>query len=131
MTDEEAIRQLEESSGFIKHNHFHVVEVDKGKQTILEVKLTEDALNPYGFAHGGLIFGLGDTAMGITVRSTGRNAVTLTSSITYLRPSLGNTLRAEAEMIKDGKHTSYLKCNFYDEEEKLTASMDASYYYTD
>ncbi len=131
MTDEEAIRQLEESSGFIKHNHFHVVEVDKGKQTILEVKLTEDALNPYGFAHGGLIFGLGDTAMGITARSTGRNAVTLNSNITYLRPTVGKTLKAEAEMIKNGKKTCYLRCNFYDEKNNLTAIMDASYYYTD
>ena len=82
MTEEEQLKQLEESSGFIKHNHFHVVEVEKGKRTKLEVELTEDVLNPYGFAHGGLIFGLGDTAMGITAHSMGRSPVTLSSSIT-------------------------------------------------
>ena len=133
MTEEEKaeLKKLEESSGFIKHNHFHVVEVEKGKKTILEVELKEEALNPFGFAHGGLIFGLGDTAMGITARSTGRNAVTLTSSITYLKPTIGKKLRAEAEIIKAGKKTSYLRCNFYDENNNLTATMDGSYYYID
>ncbi len=133
MTEEERqeLQKLEESSGFIKHNHFHVEEVEKEKKTVLSVELKEEALNPYGFAHGGLIFGLGDTAMGITARSTGRNAVTLNSTITYLRPTVGKTLKAEAEMIKNGKKTCYLRCNFYDEKNNLTAIMDASYYYTD
>lgn len=131
MTEEEKLEleKLESSSGFIKHNKFHVLEVEKGKSTTMEVDLTEDALNPYGFAHGGLIFGLGDTAMGITARSSGRNAVTLSSSISYLRPTVGSKLKAVAEIVKDGKQTCFLRCNFYDENEKLTATMDASYYY--
>ena len=130
MTNEELIIKAEET-GFINHNHFHIIEVVKEKSATLQADLTEESLNPYGFAHGGLIFGLGDTAMGTVARSTGRNAVTLTSSITYLRPTKGKTLKAIAEMIKNGKQTCYLRCNFYDEKEKQTATMDASYYYID
>ena len=130
MTDEELMRQFEEQDGFIKHNNIKVISFEKGKSAVLEAKLTKESLNPFGFAHGGIIFGLGDTAMGVAVISSGRNAVTLTSSITYLKPSKGSTLRAEAEMVKDGKQVCYLKCNFYDENDILTASMDASYYYT-
>lgn len=131
MTDEELLDQMEEKPGFFKNNQYHVKEVIKKEKVVLEADITENALNPYGFAHGGFIFGLGDTAMGIAARSTGRNAVTLSSSITYLRPSTGKKLKAIAELVKDGKKTCYLKCNFYNEEEKLTASMDASYYYVD
>ena len=123
--------QSELDSGYIKHNHHHIIEVEKGKKSVLEVELTEESLNPYGYAHGGLIFGLGDTAMGILARSTGKKAVTLNSSISYLRPTLGKKVTAVAELIKNGKKTCYLRCNFYDENEKLTATMDANYYYID
>ena len=129
MTDEELLDEMMEKNGFIKHNRFEVVEIEKGKKVTMKVELAEDSMNPYGFAHGGLIFGLGDTAMGVAARSTGRNAVTLSSNISYLKPSMGKVLRAEAEIVKSGKTTCYLRCNFYDEENALTATMDANYYY--
>ncbi len=133
MTDEELelLKKLEEDPGYISYNHHHVESVEKGKKAVLTIELREESLNPYGFAHGGLIFGLGDTAMGILSRSSGRKAVTLNSTINYLRPVVGKILRAEAEMIKDGKKTCLLRCNFYDENNKLTATMDGNYCYID
>ena len=118
-------------SGFIEHNHFQIVEVQNGQKAILKVALVEETLNPYKFAHGGLIFSLGDTAMGVVARSTGKKAVTLNCSIHYLRPTVGNELTAIAEMIKDGKKTCYLRCNFYDDDNKLTATMDGNYFYVE
>lgn len=129
MSEEELRKQLETTPGFFKHNHYKLVEVEIGKKVILEANLTANSLNPYGYAHGGLIFGLGDHAMGIAVGSTGRVGVTQNANITYLRPTKGKKLRAEAEIIKQGKVTCYLRCNFYDDENKLTASMDANYFY--
>lgn len=129
--DKKAIEQMENSSGFIKYNRYQLKEVKKGKKVVMQASITEDSINPYGFAHGGFIFGLGDTAMGVAARSTGRKAVTLDSSITYLRPTKGNILKAIAEIIKDGKTTCFLRCNLYDENERLTATMDANYYYVD
>ena len=118
-------------SGFIEHNHFQVVEIEEGQKAIMKVRITKEALNPYGYAHGGLIFSLGDTTMGLVARSTGRKAVTHNCAITYLRPTLGEELTAIAEMIKDGKRTCFLRCNFYDDENKLTATMDGNYFYID
>lgn len=128
MTEQE---ELEKSfqKGFIHHNHFEVVEIEKGHKAVIKVSLTEKSLNPYGFAHGGLIFGLGDTAMGLAARSTGRNAVTLSANISYLKPSMGKKLVAVAEIIKSGKTTCYLRCDFFDEKKSLTATMDANYYF--
>ncbi len=129
MTDLEKAKELEKNDGFIKYNNYHVIEAERGVKVVMEADLTKEALNPYGFAHGGLIFGLGDTAMGILSKSTDKNAVTLSSTINYLRPTVGTKVKAVAEIVKDGKKTCYLKCNFYDDKERLTAIMDANYYY--
>ena len=131
MKDAEQVNEIIETTGFIKHNNFHILEIEKGKKVKMQAELTENALNPYRYAHGGFIFGLGDTAMGVLARTTGKNAVTLNSTINYLRPSVGKELVAEAEIVKSGKTICYTKCNFYDENHKLTATMDASYYYID
>lgn len=126
---EDALNKL--LSGFIKYNHFQIIEVEKEKKAILKVKLIEETLNPYGVAHGGLIFSLGDTSMGLVARSTGRKAVTHNCTITYLKPTVGNELTAVAEMIKMGKRTCFLRCDFYDDKNKLTATMDGNYFYVD
>lgn len=131
MKEEELLKKMFTEEGFIKHNHYQMVEVEKGKKTIMKVDLEETTKNPYGVAHGGLIFGLGDTAMGVVARSTGRSAVTLNANITYLKPGKGKTLKAVAEMIKDGKTTCYIRCNFYNEQETLIATMDSNYFYID
>ena len=131
MTEEEKeqLKAIEKSSGFIKLNKYHVLEIAKGEKTVMEADITEDSLNPFNFAHGGFIFGLGDTAMGVVARTTGRNAVTLSSNITYLKPSTGKYLIAKAEMIKNGKTTCYLRTNIYNDKDILVATMDANYYY--
>ena len=129
MTDLEKAKEMENKNGFIKYNGYKVIEAERGVKVVMEVDLTEDALNPYGFAHGGLIFGLGDTAMGVLSKSTDKNAVTLSSTISYLRPTVGSKAKAVAEIVKDGKKTCYLKCDIYDDKDRLTAVMDANYYY--
>ena len=117
--------------GFVANNHMEIVDIINGKSSVLKAYLDETSMNPYGMAHGGFIFGLGDTAMGVVSRTTGRKSVTLSANISYLRPSVGKYLTAKAEMIKDGKKTSYLRTNIYDENDKLVATMDANYCYID
>lgn len=130
--DDEKVEENIEVTGFIKHNNFSLIDCDKENlKTTLKADLNENSLNPYGIAHGGLIFGLGDTAMGVTARLTGKNAVTLSSNITYLKPAKGAYLLAKAEMIKNGKNTCYLRCNIYDEKENLVSTMDGNYFYID
>ena len=116
---------------FIQNNHYQLIELEDGIKAVGEAELRDESLNPYGYAHGGFIFGLGDTAMGLVAKSTGKTPVTLNSSITYLKPTKGKKLKVVAEMIKDGKKTCFLRCNFYNEKEQLTATMDGNYYYID
>ena len=125
MSKEELIKNMENSS-FIKNNNYKVIE---GKKAILKGIITETSNNPYNIAHGGFIFGLGDTAMGVAASSTGKNAVTLSATINYLKPSTGKYLIAEAEVIKSGKTICYLQTNIYNDNEELVATMDSNYCY--
>lgn len=128
MSKEELIKNMENSS-FIKNNNYKVIEVIEGKKAILKGIITETSNNPYNIAHGGFIFGLGDTAMGVAASSTGKNAVTLSATINYLKPSTGKYLIAEAEVIKSGKKICYLQTNIYNDNEELVATMDSNYCY--
>ena len=118
-------------NGFMNHNHFSLVERTENESSILKVELEDIALNPFGFAHGGLIFGLGDTAMGILANTKDKQAVTLSSTIHYLRPATGKYLLAKAKMVKNGKKVCYLTVDIINDKEKLVATMEGNYYYVD
>lgn len=131
MDKEELIEQLENNPGFYKHNNYKLVNYKKEEFVELKAEINENSLNPYGFAHGGVIFGLGDTAMGILARTTGRKAVTLNANISYLRPIKGKYFIAKAILIKSGKNTACLRADIYNDENKISAIMDSNYYYFD
>ena len=128
--NKEEISLTFESNGFIKNNHYQLEEIKEDK-VVVTAKITEEAKNPYGILHGGFIFGLGDTAMGIAAKVAGGNAVTLNANVSFLKPAKGNSLRAEAYTVKKGKTVSYIKADIFDEENRHIASMDSNYYYID
>lgn len=128
MTKEEEIKLFNDRSGFIKHNNISIKEVTENN-TILEAILTKDSLNPYGMAHGGLVFALADTSMGILSKvKTGKDAVTVNSQIDYLRPATGEKLTAVAEIIKIGKTIVVLKATIFNEQNKEVAIANSTYY---
>ena len=128
MNKEEILKKLVEEDGFFKHNNYEIVEATE-ENCILKANITNNSLNPYGIVHGGLIFGLGDTVMGMIASSCGRPAVTQNSTINYLKPAKTNYVIAKGELIKQGKTTAYIQAKIYDENEKLIAVMDANYCY--
>ena len=130
MNEEELIRKMEQEAGFFHHNHYKVEKADK-EEVILKAELNEDAMNPYEMAHGGFIFGLGDTAMGILVRATGKRGVTLSANINFLHPGKGKEIIAKGELIKQGRKTCYARADIYDDENSLIATMDSNYYFID
>ncbi len=125
------LNQLENDNGFYKHNNYKLVDYKDEEFVELKAELNENSMNPYGFAHGGLIFGLGDTAMGMLARTTGRPAVTLSANISYLRPITGKYMTAKASILKKGKNTTYLRADIYNDDNKLAAVMDSNYFYVE
>ena len=122
--------EFEEQVGFINHNHITIKDIKKDTVT-LEADIQPTSLNPYGYVHGGLLFGLADTAMGFSAKLTGRSAVTSTANITYVKPAKGKTIKAVAEVIKQGKTMVHLQAKLYNDQEELVAIANSSYFYVE
>ena len=88
--------------GFNSHNHIVVTEVGEGT-SVVEVEMTQDAMNPLGLAHGGLVFRMRGVATGVAARTGGRITVTLDSNIHFLRRAKDTEkLVARGRMISFG-----------------------------
>lgn len=127
---EEIKKILEKDTGFYHNNKYQLEEIEEDK-VVLKAPITKDIMNPYNICHGGFIFGLGDHAMGILASVTGRKALTLNANINYISKGIGEYLKAEAKIVKKGKTTCFLKTNIYNNDNKLVATMNSTYYYID
>lgn len=119
---------LNENNKFIKYNNIEIIE-ENANSSIAKLTITQNSYNPYNIVHGGLIFSLGDTVMGVTCRATGRKAVTLDANINFLHQGTGKYLIAKSELLKSGKTTCVLKANIYNYKEELIAVMNATYFF--
>lgn len=131
MTKEEIYNEIkkyvEENRGFMKYTNMHLDDVLDNIVKI-SVKISEDALNPYNFVHGGLIYALADSAMGMCALANGKKSVTINANINYLKPTIGTTLHAVARPIKEGKNISHYEALIYNDKEELTAIANGTYY---
>ena len=114
-------------TGFMTYNGLYIVET-KENYAKIAVDITEKSLNPYGIVHGGLIYTLADSAMGIALATSGRMGVTLNCNIDYLAPGTGKTLLADTEIIKDGKTIVVIRVKVIDENETLIATVTGTYF---
>lgn len=134
MTKEEMYQQItdyiENNPGFIKHNNIHIEEI-KDNYVKCYIDITEDSLNPSGIAHGGLLFGLADSTMGIAARTNGRNVVTINAQIDYLKPGIGKKIICISEPLKVGKTTAVYRANIYTEDNTLISTVTGTFFFID
>ena len=88
---EDLKKRLNSSSQFLQSNDMHVVEVKEGYAKV-EMIIDEQILNVHGFVHGGALYSLADTAAGAASFATGRDSVTLSGTINYIKPGKGGKL---------------------------------------
>lgn len=82
-----------------------IVKAAAGK-SVCRLALKEHHMNTGGRVHGGVLTSLADTAAGVAVRSVrpeGKLSATTDLSISFIRPPLGETIEAHAEVIHAGK----------------------------
>ncbi|MGB9661932.1 MAG: hydroxyphenylacetyl-CoA thioesterase PaaI [Moorellaceae bacterium] len=84
--------------------------------------LTEAMLNFHGIGHGGAIFTLADTALGLASNSHGQKAVALSVTINYISPALpGSKLIATAREQYTTRRTGVYDITIMDESERVIA----------
>ncbi|MGA2991460.1 MAG: PaaI family thioesterase [Candidatus Korobacteraceae bacterium] len=100
------------------------VELIREGEAVVVLQTDERHENIVGYTHGGVLFTLADTAIGLAHLSTLREQETATTveiKINYLRPVWHTRLRAHGRMVKRGKLLSLLECDLHDGDGRLVA----------
>lgn len=129
MTKKEKIAAINARCNYNKYNGIKVVDFGDD-YCVVEGELRDEAMNPWGMAHGGFVYSLCDVAAGVAVSERGCRGVTLSGSMYYLRPSNGKKLRAEGKIIKDGKTVALVETNVYNDDGVQTARGEFQIYKT-
>lgn len=124
----EIIDSINNDTGFIKENNFKLVSLTKEK-AVIECEIKKSGLNPMGICHGGLLFGLADTAAG-TLAFTKGKSVTTSGNINYLKPAK-NKIIATATILKVGNHIGYYLVEIKDENNDLVATANINMFFVD
>jgi len=107
---------------------FNVESVDAG-EAVVRLCCSERSHNIFGYTHGGAIFSIADTAIGLAhlaSLSEEQTATTIESGISFMRPAFTGTLRATARTVKQGRTLSFYECDVADEDGRLVARVSAT-----
>lgn len=117
---------------FFKKDHFagrvgvELIEIKEGYSKARLV-ITEEHLNAGHRTQGGALFTLADLALAAAANSHGALALSLSSTITFLRSSgSGDTLYAEARERYIGRTTGYYQIDITNQKGELIATFESS-----
>lgn len=119
-----------ENDAFSQWLGIELLEVDEGSCK-LQCRLTEEMLNGYKIAHGGILFSIADSAIAFASASYGRIAVAIDHSISFTKKTVsGDVLLAEAETISMGFKTGVIQVKITNQQEELVAVVKGTVYRT-
>lgn len=125
----ERLRALDETMMPFGKTLGFAVESVSGGAAVVRAACMPHLQNVLGYTHGGAIFSIADTAIGLAHLASvghGQTATTVESRITYMRPALGGMLRATARVVKQGRTLSFYECDITDDAERLMARVSAT-----
>ena len=128
--EEQIIEAFNNGKGFMVDNGFKVTKLTD-KVAIMEAKIKDNFLNPYGIVHGGILFGMADSVSGALACMSGKSPVTTSASMNYLNACKGTKIIAEATVLKLGKNIGYYNVNVYDDKKTLVAQANVNMYLLD
>lgn len=108
MDHKELMKRLNGNSQFLQSNDMKVTQISEGSARV-EMLVDAQILNVHGFVHGGALYSLADTAAGAASFATGRDSVTLTGTINYIKPGRGGKLIGVATEISRGRTTGCMR----------------------
>lgn len=103
-------------------SHFQIEVLDFGDDFAkCAMPITEKHKNPLAIAHGGAIFSLADLCFETACHAAGRFCVNTQTSLSFLNKGVGNTLFAEAKLLKTGSKVVVYEVKVTDTENTLVA----------
>ena len=128
--DLESIKHHFEGDRFATNNGMRLVELRPGyAKTSLTVE--DRHLNSVGTVHGGAIFTLADFAFGAAVKTGGKVAPLINTSISFLKATRSGTLTAEATQVSRSRKISTCTVRVTNDAEELVALFQGTAYIKD
>ena len=121
----EIVRDKMQHNRYAQYNHFVITEIARD-HVVVETEIIPDFCNASGSVHGGLYYTLSDFCGATTARTDGREYVTLSAQIHYLRAVSEGRIRAIGRIIKRGRTTVLSAVEVFGEGDTLltTASVE-------
>lgn len=126
MTDEK-IRKAAENNRFVRYCGIQLRKDTDGSY-YAQVELEPKHQNPYGIAHGGLLYTMADTTAGNNARRFGERPVTLDSDFHFLKNVSSGILTAKAELVRTGRRIFVIRVRVTTESGMLLAEGTFTYY---
>lgn len=124
----ENILNINEECPYHNHLDIYITALEKGV-AYLETPLEEKHMNPMAIVHGGLTFSLGDTAMGMAIRTTNYDVVTVDSQCYFMHSArVGDTLKGIGRVVKLGKTIIVAKAEILTQNNVKIAMMSGTFY---
>jgi uncharacterized protein (TIGR00369 family) len=114
---------------FLEHTGAKLKDFTHGQANV-ELYVEPYHLQHKGFVHGGVISTLMDNTgwyAAVSNLDAGFTAVTMEIKINYLKPALGKYLLASASVKRQGRTTTFVTIELFDEKEVLVAYATGTY----
>ena len=122
--------ELNKLNFFAAYNHIEPEFVEPD-HAVFKLKIRPESKNPYGIVHGGAIYTMADNATGYAAHTDGRNYVTQTSSLHFLRNQPEGEIQADARVRHRGRSTCLVAVDILGEDETLLATGEFTFFCVD
>lgn len=119
--------EKEKKNNFAVYNHIEMVKVENDV-AVFSLDIRPESTNSFGMVHGGAIYAMADNAAGFAVHTDGRDHVTMTSALHFLRNQSEGSVLATAHVRHRGKTTTLVSVDITGEEEKLIATGEFTFF---
>ncbi len=100
------------------------IKIDKIEPGNVELSLTvrPEMVNGFGIAHGSITYALSDTCIAFSSNAHGKQAVSIETSITHLKPvKVGDIIRTKVEEISLSKRFGIYQIKTYNQNDVLVS----------
>ncbi len=100
------------------------------ESSAFEIEIDATHLQAYGTAHGGVLAGLLDAAMGLAVLGrlpAGQGCATVQMSTNFVAPALPGALRATGRVLHAGRRLLVAAADAHDDDDRLVACAQGTF----
>lgn len=122
--------QMYDRDAFSQWLGIDLIEVISGSCTV-RMTVRSEMLNGFAIAHGGITYALADSAFAFAINSTGRQAVSLETSISHTAKVLaGDILTATTDLVSASRKFAIYHVMVKNQRDELVATFKGTGFYT-